>query len=115
MTEHSKLNGRDRLKETIFSIMVSPKVTNGTLLFLRCFVSFMMLTHAFAKISNFDTLLNFFPTPFGMSRAMALSMIIVIELGGSILLIFGFGSRLALLGLIAGMCTAAFFSFHPFE
>lgn len=114
MADYNNTNEKGKCNNAVFSLMLSDKATNAALLFLRCYVSFIMLTHAFAKVENFDALLGSFSAPFGMSKMAALLLIITIELGGSIFLMVGFLSRLALLGLISGMTTAAFFTFHPF-
>lgn len=77
-------------------------------LFLRLFAGCMMLTHGWAKIVAFPTLMHTFPDPLGMGSAVSLTMIILAEAGCSVLLILGLLTRLATLPLIFGMLVVIF-------
>lgn len=81
---------------------------SAVLLLLRLFIGFMMLTHGWAKLTNFDTLSASFPDPLGVGSMASLVMALLAEVGCSLLLIFGIFTRLAVLPLIFNMIVAAF-------
>ena len=87
--------------------------SNAARLFLRLFVGILMLTHGIAKIENFDTLVDTFPDPIGLGT-LTLPLIILVEVGASILVMVGFLTRLALIPLIFSMIVAAFLTFPTF-
>jgi len=78
------------------------------LLVLRLILGIFMLTHGWAKLSNFSEMSQGFPAMLGMSPTLGLSLIIFAEFFCSIALIFGFLTRLAVIPLIIGMSVAAF-------
>lgn len=78
------------------------------LLLLRLLVGGMMLTHGCAKLSAFGMLAHTFPDPIGLGSTASLILILFAEVGCSLLLLFGFFTRLAILPLIFGMCVAGF-------
>ena len=90
------------------TFLLSECCSNAARLFLRLFVGILMLTHGIAKIENFDTLVDTFPDPIG------LPLIILVEVGASILVMVGFLTRLALIPLIFSMIVAAFLTFPTF-
>ena len=96
------------------TFLLSECCANVARLFLRLFVGIMMLTHGIAKIEKFDTLSTTFPNPIGLGN-MTLPLIILVEVGGSILVIVGFLTRLALVPLIFSMIVAAFLTFPTFS
>ena len=78
------------------------------LLLLRVAFGLMMMVHGWQKFSKFSELSGVFPDPFGMGSTLSLSAAIFAELGCSILLILGLGTRLALVPLIITMLVAIF-------
>ena len=60
------------------------------LLVLRLILGIFMLTHGWAKLSNFSEMSQGFPAMLGMSPALGLSLIIFAEFFCSIALLFGF-------------------------
>lgn len=78
------------------------------LLLLRLLVGGMMLTHGCAKLGAFGTLVHTFPDPIGLGSTASLILILFAEVGCSLLLLFGFFTRLAVFPLIFGMCVAGF-------
>lgn len=87
----------------------SPLKENGRsiiLLLLRLFIGSVMLTHGWAKLSNFETLSAVFPDPLGVGSTASLVMALLAEVGCSLLLIFGIFTRLAVLPLIFNMSIA---------
>ena len=76
------------------------------LLILRLVVGVFMMTHGWAKLSNFAELSQQFPPMLGLSSPVALSLIIFAEFFCSIALIFGLLTRLAVIPLIIGMSVA---------
>lgn len=95
------------------AFLLSECCSNAARLFLRLFVGILMLTHGIAKIENFDTLVDTFPDPIGLGT-LTLPLIILVEVGASILLIVGFLTRIALIPLIFSMIVAAFLTFPTF-
>ncbi len=75
-----------------------------TLLLLRlCLGCWMIYGHAWHKIDNYDLLKFTFADPLGIGRALSLQLVIAAEAGGSLLLILGLWTRLALLPLLFTM------------
>ena len=87
------------------TFLLSECCSNAARLFLRLFVGILMLTHGIAKIENFDTLVDTFPDPIGLGT-LTLPLIILVEVGASILVMVGFLTRLALIPLIFSMIVA---------
>lgn len=77
-------------------------------LLLRLSVSGAMLTHGIAKIQAFDKLSTTFPDPIGLGHLPSLLLAIGAEFGGSIFLIFGLLTRLALIPLMFTMGVVVF-------
>lgn len=97
------------MKELLLKLVASDRPhLDGALLFLRLFAGGMMLTHGWAKLSSFGDLSETFPDPLGVSSTLSLVLILLAEVGGSMLLIFGLMTRLATLPLIFGMLMAIF-------
>ncbi len=82
--------------------------TDWGLLVLRLVAGIFMLTHGWAKLSNFSEMSGQFPAMLGMSSQMGLILIIFAEFFCSIALILGLFTRLATIPLIIGMAVAAF-------
>ena len=93
------------------NVMLSECCSNFARLFLRVFIGVLMLSHGIAKIENFDLMVDTFPDPLGMGRAISLTLILLAEVGCSILLVVGLMTRLAVLPLIFGMVIATFFTY----
>ena len=91
-------------------IMLSERCSGIARLFFRVCIGILMLTHGIAKIENFNLLSHAFADPLGWGRVVSLVLIILAEVGCSILLIVGLMTRLAVLPLIFGMAVAAFFT-----
>ena len=97
------------MKDLLLKLVASDRPHwNGALLFLRLFAGGMMLTHGWAKLSSFGDLSETFPDPLGVSSRFSLVLILLAEVGCSMLLIFGLMTRLATLPLIFGMLMAIF-------
>lgn len=97
------------MKDLLLKLVASDRPhLDGALLFLRLFAGGMMLTHGWAKLSSFGDLSETFPDPLGVSSTLSLVLILLTEVGGSMLLIFGLMTRLATLPLIFGMLMAIF-------
>lgn len=78
------------------------------LLVLRLVVGFFMLTHGWAKLSNFAEMSEQFPPMLGMSSKMGLTLIVFAEFFMSIALILGLFTRLAAVPLLIGLGVASF-------
>ena len=90
------------------NFLLSERYSNLALLVLRLFVGGMMLTHGVAKLENFTALREGFPDPIGMGATASLVMIILVEVGCSLMIITGLLTRFAVIPLIFSMCVAAF-------
>lgn len=78
------------------------------LLILRVAIGGFMLVHGSQKLMSFSELAGKFPDPIGMGSQMSLISAIGAEVGCSILLIMGLGTRLAALPLAFTMGVALF-------
>lgn len=67
-----------------------------------------MLVHGVQKLMGFSALANVFPDPVGMGSQLSLTMAIAAEVGCSVLLILGLGTRLAVIPLAFTMIVALF-------
>lgn len=83
-------------------------ITSTGLLLLRVGIGCLMLVHGIAKIQGFSEMSAGFPDPIGLGSKLSLIMAIGAEVGCSILLIVGFGSRLATIPLAFTMLVALF-------
>lgn len=83
------------------------------LLVLRVAAGAMMMTHGLAKIQNFEALSHTFIDPIVLGVKTSLVLIIFAEFFCSLLLVFGFLTRLAAIPLVIGMTVAA--SAHGFS
>lgn len=95
-----------------FWIYDAPLTDRGrslTLFFLRLFVGLMMLTHGLAKLWTFSETMQAFPDPLGVNPTVSLVLVLLAEVGCSLLLMLGVFTRLAVLPLIFNMAVAAFF------
>lgn len=81
------------------------------LLFVRVVGGILMMTHGFAKFSNFSEISSAFPDPLEIGSKLSLSLVIGAELVASFFVIIGLFSRLALIPIIFTMIVA-FFVIH---
>lgn len=84
----------------------SGKLTSVGLLILRVAFGIFMLVHGFAKVTNFQAMSDTFPDPIGVGSTFSLVLAIGAEVGCSVLLIAGLGTRLAVIPLAATMLVA---------
>lgn len=91
----------------LFNCNHSNSLNIGLLIF-RLTIGLFMLTHGWAKLSNFETLSTGFPDPIALGSNLSLILIILAEFGCSLLIITGLFTRLATLPLIFGMFVAGF-------
>ena len=94
------------MKRIIFSNR--PFAVDIALLILRVGAAAMLLTHGWAKITNFSERLNNFADPIGLGPALSLQLVIFAEFFCSIFLILGFMSRIILIPIIINMAVIAF-------
>ncbi len=78
------------------------------LLVLRVGVGLMMLVHGWQKLTGFSEMADSFPDPIGMGSKLSLIAAIGAEVGCSLLLILGLGTRLAVIPLAFTMLVALF-------
>lgn len=89
-------------------LIATEKQISIGLLFLRIAIGGFMLVHGLQKLSAFGALSGSFPDPIGIGSQLSLILAIGAEVGCSILVIFGFGTRLAVLPLAFTMAVALF-------
>ena len=78
------------------------------LLVLRVGIGCFMLVHGWQKLSGFSQMADKFPDPIGMGSQLSLISAIGAEVGCSLLLIAGIGTRLAAVPLAFTMVVAHF-------
>ncbi|MCC7337203.1 MAG: DoxX family protein [Pirellulaceae bacterium] len=83
-------------------------LASAGLLLLRVAFSCFMLVHGWQKLSGFSEMADKFPDPIGMGSSLSLVLAIAAEVGCSLLLIAGFGTRLAAVPLAFTMIVALF-------
>jgi len=82
--------------------------TSAGLLLLRVAFGCFMLVHGWQKLAGFSEMADKFPDPIGIGSSLSLVMAIAAEFGCSLLLIVGFGTRLASIPLAFTMIIALF-------
>ncbi len=95
------------IRALIGNVIDNNKVSIG-LLFLRIFISVLMLTHGYAKLINFTNLSTQFPDILGIGSEWNLILVIMAEFGCAILIILGLFTRLSTIPIIFSMIIAAF-------
>lgn len=85
------------------------KLTTTGLLVMRVAIGCLMLVHGTQKLTGFNQMADVFPDPIGMGSQLSLIAAIGAEVGCSLLLILGLGTRLALLPLAFTMLVALVF------
>lgn len=93
----------------------TPEVLNATsrqisigLLVLRVGIGCMMLVHGVQKMNGFSEKADVFPDPIGVGSQLSLILAIGAEVGCSVLLMLGLGTRLAVIPLAFTMIVAVF-------
>ncbi len=81
-------------------------------LFLRLFVGVMMMQFGIRHLVNFNELCVDFPTVLNMSPMCSLIIMIVIELGCSLLIMVGFLTRMSVIPPIVAMIAAEYYILH---
>lgn len=89
-------------------VHASPKQISIGLFVLRVGIGCLMLVHGLQKLMGFGALSGGFPDPIGLGSQLSLSMAIGAEVGCSVLLILGLGTRLAVVPLAFTMLIALF-------
>ncbi len=77
--------------------------------FMRMFAGILFLQFGIRQMTKFDELVNFFPEVFGMSSQTSLTLMITIEVLCSVLIIFGFCTRIAAIFPMVSMLIAEYF------
>jgi putative oxidoreductase len=83
-------------------------LTSIGLLLLRVAIGFLMLVHGVQKVMGFSEMADKFPDPIGLGSQLSLISAIGAEVGCSLLLIFGLGTRIAAIPLAFTMIVALF-------
>jgi putative oxidoreductase len=85
-----------------------PSLTSVGLLILRVAFGSMMLVHGIPKLMGFSEMAGQFPDPLGMGSQFSLISAIGAEVGCSLLLLLGLGTRFAAIPLAITMMVALF-------
>lgn len=96
-------------KGLLYPVFTSRGRDTGILL-LRLLAGGLLIRHGLQKVENFDTLSTTFADPIGLGSKLSLILIIMAEIGGSLLVILGLVTRPAALAVMFGMFVAAFFA-----
>lgn len=97
---------------------INPCYTHTVLLILRIGISSLMLVHGLPKLNMlFSGEAHHFPAIMGMSPTLSLVLAVLAEVGCSILVLVGLGTRLAVIPLIITMLVAVLYvhSADPFS
>lgn len=86
--------------------------TNMGRLFLRLFVGIMMMQFGIREWIHFDEASKIFPTFLGMDSAVALTLMIFIEIFCSLFIMAGCLTRLMTLPPFISMCVAEYYLLH---
>lgn len=82
--------------------------TNMGRLFLRLFVGIMLMQFGIRQLNCFDEAAVSFPAFFGLSPTFGLTLMIIIEIGCSLFIMFGFLTRLMSLFPMLAMVAAEY-------
>lgn len=94
--------------KTIFSINRSTQSIDIAILIARVAISLLMLTHGLSKIALFNEQPVQFMDFMGLGAELTLALAIFAEIGCSVLILFGLGTRIAVIPLIIVMVVAVF-------
>ena len=92
----------------IFSVENNSRTFDAVLLFVRISVAVLMLTHGIPKLTNLLSGDPQFVGVMGMSPETSLALAVFAEVVCSLLILVGFGTRLATIPLIITMIIAVF-------
>lgn len=94
-----------------------PKLKDWGLLLLRVGVGAFIMTHGWAKLSNFSEIAPNFMPFMGLSPQISLGLIVFAEFFCGLAIVLGLLTRLATIPLIIGMGVASFLVHHadPFQ
>lgn len=92
--------------KTIFSINRSSESVDIAILIARVAIAVLMLTHGISKIALFNEGPVQFMDFMGLGAEISLALAIFAEIGCSILILLGLGTRIAVIPLIVTMLVA---------
>lgn len=94
------------LKYKIFSPWANELTSNITLLGFRILVSISMInTHGMKKLLDFEATIQHIPDPMGLGGKMSAIIAIIANIVAPIFIIFGLGTRLAVLPILSVTLT----------
>jgi putative oxidoreductase len=94
--------------KSIFATHINPSKVHLALLLLRIIVACTMLFHGIPKLEKLLTGDFTFRDPIGIGTGPSLALAVFAEVGCSLLLLIGLGTRLATIPLIITMLVAGF-------
>lgn len=94
--------------KTIFNVYRSAESIDIALLIARVVIAVLMLTHGFPKMGLFSETPIQFIDVMGLGAEISLGLAIFAEIGCSVLILLGLGTRIAVIPLIVTMLIAVF-------
>ncbi|MDH5825836.1 DoxX family protein [Sphingobacterium faecium] len=92
----------------IFSVSRTSEHVDIAILLARISIAILMLTHGISKIALFNETPVQFMDFMGLGTEMSLTLAIFAEMGCSVLILLGLGTRVAVIPLIITMLVAVF-------
>lgn len=93
---------------TFLAPRTSSTSLNFAALFLRLGFGFMMMTHGYSKLENFEGIAPKFMDFMGLGGSISLGLAIFAELACALFVTLGFATRLSVIPLIITMLVAVF-------
>ena len=91
------MNGFQHFIAKAFALTTGYTYINMARLFIRLFVGVMFMQFGIRHLMNFSAIAESFPTMFGMSSTVCLTLMIIIELVCSLFIMVGFLTRLSVI------------------
>lgn len=92
----------------LFNTTYDPLQLDLVIFFTRIIIACLMMPHGLPKFSKMMDGNFQFADPIGLGEKTSLIMVVLCEVGCSVLLILGLASRFALFGLVFTMCVIVF-------
>ncbi len=103
-----------KLIKRIYIRFTGYSYTNLGRLFLRLFVGLMLMQFGVRQVSHYYEMCEHFPAVMGMSSELSLAVMIAIEIGCSIFIMFGFLTRFMIIGPFIAMIVAEYHLLHDY-
>lgn len=112
ISHRMKRNSFLKFIKTVYFRSTGYSYTNLGRLFLRLFVGIMLMQFGIRQINHFNEICNYFPSVMGMGSDASLIVLIFIEIGCSLFIMFGFLTRLMSVPPVIAMIIAEHYLLH---